>query len=64
MNATENLITHLLELRARLLHVSAALLLAFICLFPWAADLYTLMAQPLLANNDRSNKIRSKRPPA
>lgn len=26
-----------------------ALLLIFVCLFPWAADLYALLAQPLLA---------------
>lgn len=57
MNATENLITHLLELRARLLHVAAALLLAFICLFPWAADLYTLMAQPLLAKLPKGGQM-------
>lgn len=48
MAASETLIAHLLELRARLLHAVAALLLAFLCLFPWAADLYTLLAQPLL----------------
>ncbi|HEX9856973.1 MAG TPA: twin-arginine translocase subunit TatC [Paracoccaceae bacterium] len=48
MAASETLIAHLLELRTRLLHAAAALLLAFLCLFPWAADLYTLLAQPLL----------------
>jgi len=48
MAASETLIAHLLELRTRLLHAVAALLLAFLCLFPWAADLYTLLAQPLL----------------
>ncbi len=44
----QNIIGHLLELRKRLLHSVVALLLVFICLFPWAADLYTLLAQPLL----------------
>lgn len=48
MAATETLIAHLLELRSRLLHSAAALLLVFLCLFPWAAELYTLLAQPLL----------------
>jgi len=48
MAATETLIAHLLELRSRLLHATVALLLVFLCLFPWAADLYTLLAQPLL----------------
>jgi sec-independent protein translocase protein TatC len=49
MSATQNIIAHLLELRKRLLNSVVALLLVFICLFPWAADLYALLAQPLLA---------------
>jgi sec-independent protein translocase protein TatC len=44
-----NLIAHLIELRNRLIHSIAALLLVFICLFPWAADLYAILAQPLIA---------------
>lgn len=44
-----NLIAHLIELRNRLIHSIAALLLVFICLFPWAADLYAMLAQPLIA---------------
>lgn len=48
MAISETLIAHLLELRSRLLHSAAALLLVFLCLFPWAAELYTLLAQPLL----------------
>lgn len=57
MNATENLIAHLIELRTRLLHVAAALLLALICLLPWAADLYTLLAQPLLAKLPKGGQM-------
>jgi sec-independent protein translocase protein TatC len=49
MSTTQNIIAHLLELRKRLLNSVLALLLVFICLFPWAADLYALLAQPLLA---------------
>jgi sec-independent protein translocase protein TatC len=45
----DSFISHLIELRSRLLHSFLALLLVFICLFPWAADLYALLAQPLLA---------------
>jgi len=48
MATSETLIAHLLELRTRLLHSTVALLLVFLCLFPWAAELYTLLAQPLL----------------
>jgi sec-independent protein translocase protein TatC len=49
MNASESFIAHLIELRSRLLNVAIAMLLVFICLFPWASDLYGLLAQPLLA---------------
>lgn len=33
----------------RITHALTAFLLVFICLFPWAANLYALLAQPLLA---------------
>jgi sec-independent protein translocase protein TatC len=49
MSATQNIIAHLIELRKRLLYSVVSLLLVFMCLFPWAADLYALLAQPLLA---------------
>lgn len=49
MSTSESLISHLIELRTRLLNSATALLLVFICLFPWAADLYALLARPLLA---------------
>ena len=49
MSASESLISHLIELRARLLNIAVALLLVFVCLFPWASDLYALLARPLLA---------------
>ena len=46
---SQNIIAHLIELRKRLLYSVVSLLLVFICLFPWAADLYALLAEPLLA---------------
>lgn len=45
----ETLVAHLIELRNRVTHVLIAMLVVFIGLFPWAADLYALIAQPLLA---------------
>ncbi|RPE80205.1 twin-arginine translocase subunit TatC [Vulcaniibacterium tengchongense] len=44
------LIDHLIELRARLLRASAGLLLAFLALVPFAAELYGWLARPLLGN--------------
>jgi sec-independent protein translocase protein TatC len=49
MNTSENLIAHLLDLRKRLLNSAVALLLVFVCLFPFARKLYALLARPLLA---------------
>jgi sec-independent protein translocase protein TatC len=45
---TETLITHLLELRARLLKAVLALAVAFLALLPFANQLYTWLAKPLL----------------
>jgi len=49
MSQQETFIVHLIELRDRLLRMVIGFLLVFICLFPFANKLYTLLAQPLLA---------------
>jgi sec-independent protein translocase protein TatC len=49
MSVQETFISHLVELRDRLLRSILAVLLVFLCLFPWARDIYALLAQPLLA---------------
>lgn len=49
MTSQDTFISHLMELRDRLLRAILAVLAVFLCLFPWAKDLYTLLAQPLLA---------------
>lgn len=48
MTTKQDLVAHLIELRVRVTHSLVALLLVFLCLFPWASDLYALLAQPLL----------------
>jgi sec-independent protein translocase protein TatC len=42
------LISHLLELRDRLLRMVLVVLVVFIALFPFANDIYTFLAQPLM----------------
>ena len=42
------LVTHLIELRDRMLRMLAGIMVVFICLFPFANDLYTTLAQPLI----------------
>lgn len=50
MSPTEDtFISHLIEMRDRLLRAVLAVVIIFICLFPWAQDLYALLAKPLLA---------------
>jgi len=45
---TENFISHLIELRSRLLRIAIGLLVVFVALFPFANDIYSLLAAPLL----------------
>jgi len=45
----DSFISHLIEMRDRLLRAVAAVVIIFVCLFPWAKDIYGLLAQPLLA---------------
>ncbi len=49
VSAEATFISHLIELRDRLLRAVLALVLVFLALFPWAQDLYALLAKPLLS---------------
>lgn len=48
-DSQESFISHLVELRGRLMKAMAAVLVAFFCLVPWAGDVYDLLARPLMA---------------
>ncbi|HMK14562.1 MAG TPA: twin-arginine translocase subunit TatC [Burkholderiales bacterium] len=48
MAAPETFISHLIELRDRLLRSILAVALVFLCLFPWSGDIYALIAKPML----------------
>ena len=50
MNPSEDsFLSHLFALRDRLIRVLLSVGIVFVCLFPWAKELYALLAQPLLA---------------
>jgi sec-independent protein translocase protein TatC len=49
MTPTESFISHLIELRSRLLRVVLGFVLVFIGLFPFANKIYSLLAAPMLA---------------
>ena len=44
----ESLITHLVELRDRLIKTLIGVVVVLLCLFPFANEIYTLLAEPLL----------------
>jgi sec-independent protein translocase protein TatC len=45
----ETFISHLIELRTRLVRAIAAVLVIFLCVAYWTKDIYSFMARPLLA---------------
>jgi len=47
--ANETFISHLVELRNRVLKATVAILLVFFCLMPFAGSIYDLLAQPMMA---------------
>ncbi len=49
MSEQETFISHLIELRDRILRSLIVFAIVFVCLFPFAQDLYTLVAGPMLA---------------
>ena len=53
----ESFLSHLIELRDRLIRAMLSILLVFLCLFPWAKDLYALLAQPLLATLPKGGQM-------
>ncbi|MBS0368783.1 MAG: twin-arginine translocase subunit TatC [Proteobacteria bacterium] len=44
----DSFISHLIELRDRLLRCVVALLVVFACLMPWAGDIYDVLAHPMM----------------
>jgi sec-independent protein translocase protein TatC len=50
MSTQETFISHLVELRTRLIRALLAIVIVFVCLFPWAKEMYSLLADPLLAS--------------
>ncbi|MBI2319091.1 MAG: twin-arginine translocase subunit TatC [Betaproteobacteria bacterium] len=49
MSKEETFISHLIELRSRLVRAIVAVLLVCLCLLPWAREIYAILAQPLMA---------------
>ncbi|MCE1243888.1 twin-arginine translocase subunit TatC [Oryzomicrobium sp.] len=53
----DSFISHLMELRDRLIRSILAVVIVFVCLFPWAKELYAALAQPLIASLPRGGQM-------
>jgi sec-independent protein translocase protein TatC len=53
----DTFISHLVELRDRLLHSIIAVGVVFFCLFPWASELYDLLAYPMMRTLPQGSKM-------
>ncbi|MGW8182699.1 MAG: twin-arginine translocase subunit TatC [Burkholderiales bacterium] len=53
----DTFISHLVELRDRLLRALIAVGIVFVCLFPFASELYDVLAQPLLSTLPEGAKM-------
>ncbi|MEB0163915.1 twin-arginine translocase subunit TatC, partial [Glaciimonas sp. CA11.2] len=53
----ETFISHLVELRNRIMKASIAVIVVFLCLMPWAANIYDLLAAPMIAALPTGSKM-------
>jgi sec-independent protein translocase protein TatC len=53
----DTFISHLVELRDRLLRALLAIGIVFVCLFPWASELYDLLAYPMMSTLPAGSKM-------
>lgn len=56
-SSEDSFLSHLFELRDRLIRALLAIGIVLVCLFPWAKELYALLAQPLLATLPRGGQM-------
>lgn len=57
LDTESTLISHLVELRSRLVKASIAVIVVFLCLMPWAGNLYDLLAFPMMAALPEGTKM-------
>lgn len=57
MSTEDTFISHLIELRSRILRALIAVVGVFACLFAWRSELYTLLANPLLASLPKGGQM-------
>ena len=57
MSQQETFISHLIELRTRLVRIVLVVLVLVLCLVPWSREIYAILAQPLLASLPKGGQM-------
>lgn len=55
--AGDTFISHLVELRNRVMKASLAIIVVFLCLMPWAGNIYDLLAMPMMSALPTGSKM-------
>lgn len=53
----DSFISHLIELRSRLMKAAALVIIVFVCLMPWAGQIYDFLAQPMMMALPEGSKM-------
>jgi sec-independent protein translocase protein TatC len=53
----DTFISHLVELRTRVMKASVAIIVVFLCLMPWAGTIYDLLAHPMMVALPAGSKM-------
>jgi sec-independent protein translocase protein TatC len=53
----DSFISHLIELRSRLMKAAAAIIIVFLCLMPWAGHIYDFLAYPMMVALPAGSKM-------
>jgi len=56
-SAGDTFISHLVELRNRIMKAAAAVIIVFLCLMPWAGQIYDLLAYPMMSALPAGSKM-------
>jgi len=55
--AGDTFISHLVELRNRVMRASIAIIIVFLCLMPWAGNIYDILAMPMMVALPAGSKM-------
>jgi sec-independent protein translocase protein TatC len=53
----DSFISHLIELRSRIVKAAGVVVVVFLCLMPWAGQIYDLLARPMMAALPEGSKM-------